>query len=67
VVESVLEGECTKCADSGTCVVDAFTMVNSSSNVRQLVPGILSSLGLGHLQTGARGKLFYLFISKHIF
>ncbi len=55
VVEAAGGGECATCAHTGTCVVDAFTMLNGQTSIDQLVAVTLNALGLGHLAAHARG------------
>ena len=58
VVEATADGgDCVKCATGGQCVVDAFTMINGTTPVDQLVSSTLQSLGLGHLQSQARAVI----------
>ncbi|XP_003366909.1 conserved hypothetical protein [Trichinella spiralis] len=58
VVETVADGQCIKCSDSGaTVLVDSYAIVSGFTQLSQLVDTVLAALGLQHLSYGAKGRL----------
>ncbi|KRZ29984.1 hypothetical protein T4B_3730, partial [Trichinella pseudospiralis] len=55
VVETVADGQCIKCSDSGaTVLVDSYAIVSGFTQLSQLVDTVLAALGLQHLSYGAK-------------
>ncbi|CDW52909.1 Homeobox domain containing protein [Trichuris trichiura] len=57
VVETVGDGQCTKCSVSGAVLVDSYAIVSGFTQLSQLVDTVLMALGLQHLSYGAQGTI----------
>ncbi|KHJ43426.1 hypothetical protein D918_06335 [Trichuris suis] len=57
VVETVGDGQCTKCSVSGAVLVDSYAIVSGFTQLSQLVDTVLMALGLQHLSYGAQGRV----------
>uniref|UniRef100_A0A5S6R4U3 Homeobox domain-containing protein n=1 Tax=Trichuris muris TaxID=70415 RepID=A0A5S6R4U3_TRIMR len=57
VVETVGDGQCTKCSPSGAVLVDSYAIVSGFTQLSQLVDTVLMALGLQHLSYGAQGTI----------
>ncbi|VDP34405.1 unnamed protein product [Soboliphyme baturini] len=61
VVETVADGQCTKCSEGGTVIVDSYAIVSGQTPLSQLVETVLAALGLQHLSYGARASFIHSF------
>ncbi|KFD45177.1 hypothetical protein M513_13948, partial [Trichuris suis] len=65
VVETVGDGQCTKCSVSGAVLVDSYAIVSGFTQLSQLVDTVLMALGLQHLSYGAQGRLLFFVDSMY--
>ncbi|OUC43947.1 hypothetical protein D917_09398, partial [Trichinella nativa] len=68
VVETVADGQCIKCSDSGaTVLVDSYAIVSGFTQLSQLVDTVLAALGLQHLSYGAKVHAYPASVLVHLF